>query len=252
MQALGASEPYRAGPEAEIESAVASLIAACSRPPWMDEDTAIDYEAALIKACWEYPLDVVQSACENWRRVPGQGRWWPTEADLRAQCNPLFASRKALRDQAKRLFNALEADEDRREFEKSRADASVFADDKSRKFREAMRERFLTKIPALKTAPTSKFDACFHPLKIKYSVGGLILVRSDAQRSMLYRYGSDLIEEFGLSIRYDPMAFEKDPPPRYDEDPPEVKAEIAAKMKVLRAALAAGADLRPMLDKGII
>ena len=93
--------------EDEVEEAVVKLKAATNRPVWMDSEDAVAYESALIEACQEYPIDVVQSACKAWRQIPNHGKWWPTEQDLRQQCEALFKPRDTLFKEAKRLLHSL-------------------------------------------------------------------------------------------------------------------------------------------------
>lgn len=101
----------RGGPGESIAAALMELISLTSRPPSMDDAIAAAYMASMPKAMWDYPIDVVRNACTQWRRIPGQGRWWPTEQDLRAQCDELVRSRRNLRDAAQSLLNALQAEE---------------------------------------------------------------------------------------------------------------------------------------------
>lgn len=105
---IDASPEFKAGPETAIRNAIFELTSVCSRPPSIDDAKEIAYQEALCKALWDYPIDVVQLACENWRRVPGAGRWWPTEQDLRAQCDALVKPRKDLREEAASLLRILE------------------------------------------------------------------------------------------------------------------------------------------------
>lgn len=105
---MDAAPEFEAGPETAIRNAIFELISVTSRPPSIDDAKEIAYQEALCKALWDYPIDVVVLACENWRRIPGQGRWWPTEQDLRAQCDMLVKPRKELRDEAASLLRMLE------------------------------------------------------------------------------------------------------------------------------------------------
>lgn len=100
--------------------AVLALTAATSRPAWMDEPTALAYVATIVKALFDFPIDVVKLACENWRRIPNHGRWWPTEQDLRVQCEEIFEPRKALLQSTRHLFQAMDSIE--REDAKARAE----------------------------------------------------------------------------------------------------------------------------------
>lgn len=101
------------GPQDKINNAIAELIGATDRPPQLGDEAAVARVAALKQMAWDYPLDVVQAACRQWRRVPNYGRWWPTEQDLRSHADAFVKSRLDLREQAMRLLSALEANEDR-------------------------------------------------------------------------------------------------------------------------------------------
>lgn len=106
------SEEFRAGPETAIRNAIFELISVTSRPPSIDDAKEIAYQEALCKALWDYPIDVVILACQNWRRVPSQGKWWPSEQDLRVQCDLLVKPRKELRDEAINLLRYMERREE--------------------------------------------------------------------------------------------------------------------------------------------
>lgn len=104
---MDAAPECEAGPETAIRDAIFELISVTSRPPSIDDAKEIAYQEGLCKALWDYPIDVVVLACQQWRRIPGQGRWWPTEQDLRAECDKLVKPRKDLRDEAESLLRFL-------------------------------------------------------------------------------------------------------------------------------------------------
>lgn len=108
IEAMGAAPEFEAGPEDEIAKAIMELISLTQRPPSKDDVKEAPYVEGLCRMAWEYPIDVVRNACRNWRRIPGSGRWWPEEQDLRAQCDELVKSRKDLRDEAASLLRMLE------------------------------------------------------------------------------------------------------------------------------------------------
>src|SRR5690606_3150339 len=97
-----------------IAAAIMELLGATDRPPQLSEEEALARTAALNNMAWEYPIDVVERACREWRKVPAKGRWWPTEQDLRAQCEPLVQPRRDLFNEAKALLSSLRAQEQRR------------------------------------------------------------------------------------------------------------------------------------------
>lgn len=210
------------GAEEEIEAAVIQLKAATMRPMWMDAQDAVAYEEALIKACEDYPIDVVQEACANWRKVPDHGKWWPTEQDLRAQCEKVFAPRRSLFNKARVLLQDLRAKED----EAQRAnDRSAFAGDRQRQFREEMRKRMNN---------PNRFEAYFGSSQIQYEGEREILVRSPIAESVLQREGADLIARLGLSVRCVPVAFAGIKAPQWEDDSPEDRALVKEKFKALK------------------
>lgn len=221
----------------EIEAAVLRLKAATMRPMWMDAEDATHYEEAVLQACEDYPIDVVQQACANWRKVPEHGKWWPTEQDLRAQCEKVFQPRKSLLNKAHRLLVQLRGRDD----EARRAnETSPFASGRQMKFREAMRRRM----------NAARFDAYFHPSDIVFQGESLILVRREVAESVLRREGRDLLQELGLRVVYCPVTFKNIRPRPEDYGTEEEQAEIARKLNLLFAALRGGADIAAMRAEG--
>jgi len=113
------SEEMAGGPKHAISDAIAELIGATDRPPQLGDEAAVARVLALKQMAWDYPIDVVQIACRQWRRVPKQGRWWPAEQDLRAICDALVKPRKDLHDSTKRLLREMESQETRGRRERS-------------------------------------------------------------------------------------------------------------------------------------
>lgn len=138
---MDASEDFQAGPEGEIAKAIMELISTTSRPPSKDSAKEAAYVEALCLAMWEYPIDVVQAACRNWRRVPERGRWWPEEQDLRVQCDVLVKPRKDLRDEALSLLRYMERRE-ATEGGRSRTARLPYPNGKTEKFYNAVMAGF--------------------------------------------------------------------------------------------------------------
>lgn len=236
IQAL--NEELKGGPGNAIAASLMELISATSRPPWMDDAVAAAYMASMPKAMWDYPIDIVRGACANWRRIPSQGRWWPTEQDLRAQCEKLFESRRKLRAQAMRLLADLEREEEAAERARQ---PSAFAGDKGRAFREEMRKRMR---PA-------RFDAYFDPSQIMFSERD-VWVRTQTAERVLYEEGRDVLERLGLRVIYHPQAFTKIRQPTWEDDTPEEREEVIVKFNRLTQAMAKGEDLKRLREKGEI
>lgn len=133
-------EDLRGGPQEKISAAIMELLGATDKGQ-ISEELATARVIALRQMAWDYPIDVVQLACRNWRRIPNQGRWWPTEQDLRAQCEPLFEGRGKLFSQAKQLLRELQTEE-RRTKENPRRDRSVHPRGKTAVFVDDAREKF--------------------------------------------------------------------------------------------------------------
>jgi hypothetical protein len=189
------------------------LIGATDRPPQLDEEKAAARILALRNMAWDYPIDVVQAACRKWRRVPQHGRWWPTEQDLRAQCEPLFSSRRKLHAQAAELLRDMEATE---EAERRSQQASPFASDEHRAFRNEMRGRL----------NHDRFEAYFGPSQMLYAPGE-IHVRAPVAEAVLNREGGDVLKRLGLKLIYAPEEFINVRQVYRDETPQEHAATAA-------------------------
>lgn len=217
----------RGGPVAEIIAGLTQLIAVTRRPSSMDEDKARLYFEGIAKAMMDYPIDVVTQAFAAWRRGEN-GEWWPAEAEIRRKCDQLVFSRRALRNEAKRvLIELIDAQE-------RASKPSHFADEAGQKFRNEMRKRI----------PPEKFDAFFHPFETKFFPGE-ILVRFAAQESYMTREGRDLLNALRLTVRHDPAAFwgERERPPEHHT---EAERAVMAKRLIEETAKAkAIADARP-------
>jgi hypothetical protein len=237
-EGLGALlDVLRGGPRKEIAEAIMELIGATDRPPQLDEEKAAARILALQQMAWDYPIDVVKAACRKWRTVPNYGRWWPTEQDLRAQCEPLVDSRRKLRAQAERLLHELEA----KEHSARLAQPSPFAGDKERQFRNEMRKRMTP----------SRFNAYFCPTQMMFSERE-IWVRTQTSERVLTEEGGDLLRVLGLRIRYQPQAFSKIRQPTWEDDTPEERAATAVKFNRLKEALEKGENLKRLREAGVI
>ncbi len=105
---MARSGEFQAGPEDAIAKAIMELISLTQRPPSKDDIKEAPYVEGLCRMAWDYPIDVVENACRQWRRIPERGRWWPEEQDLRVQCEALLKPRKDLRDEAVNLLRFME------------------------------------------------------------------------------------------------------------------------------------------------
>lgn len=57
-------------------------------------DTSFEMRARVYtQILSEYPADIARAACRSWR---SREKWWPTEAELRAEMRPHAARREAM------------------------------------------------------------------------------------------------------------------------------------------------------------
>lgn len=230
------------GPQKAIAAAIMEMIGATDRPPQLDKAGEAARVLALQQMAWDYPVSVVLLACRNWRKVPNYGRWWPTEQDLRAQCEPLVEPQRSLRNKARALQMQLEAAEEREARMRGVGEASPFANDAGREFRNLMRKRMT---PA-------RFEAYFHPSEASFVGANEIICRSQTAARVLSEEGGDIAERLGLRIRYRPEAFLHIRIPSWEDDTPEERAEVERKFNRLKLAMANGEDIKRLRREGVL
>jgi len=226
------------GPKDLIAAAIMELLGATDRPPQLDEEKAAARVVALRNMAWDYPIDVVQAACRQWRKVPNYGRWWPTEQDLRAQCEPLHADNRALRNKAAELLRNLEAEE---EHVARSAKPSYFPGEKHRAFRKAMEARLLP----------DQMKAYFNPSHIRYVGENVVHVRTLIAEAIFQRYGSDVLTDLGMVLRCEPTDFLRERQLEA-EMTPEEDAEVSRKMTRLNQAVAKGECIEKLRREGVL
>lgn len=229
------------GPKDLIAAAIMELLGATDRPPQLDEEKAAARVVALRNMAWDYPIDVVQAACRQWRKVPNYGRWWPTEQDLRAQCEPLHADDRALRNKVADLLSNLEAEEDRLARDRRAQQASYFAGDKHKEFRRRMEDRLLP----------DQMAAYFNPRHIRYVGLTVVLVRTLVAQAVFERYASDIIEEVGITVRHAPEEFMRERDIEAAATPEE-DAEVSRKMTRLNQAVRTGESIEKLRREGVL
>lgn len=212
------------GDASDIEDAIAALRASTMRPVWMDDDDASVYVKTMLKACEDYPIDCVQQACVNWRKVPDHGKWWPTEQDLRTQCEKVFAPRRSLFNKARVLLQDLRA----KEAEAQRANVSAFPGERQRRFRAEMEKRMGTR---------TRFEAYFDGRQMDFQGEDTILVRTPIAESVLLNEGRDLIKSLRLKVRYAPAHFVNIKSGRDDEETADDRAEVSCRFANLKARM---------------
>lgn len=88
-----------AGPQA-LMAALASLATVTAQPKGADEGSLELGLRRFLKMLLEYPADVAFEAVNEWPKTSG-GKWWPTEAELRAECEKRVDYRRRLQKQVK-------------------------------------------------------------------------------------------------------------------------------------------------------
>lgn len=232
-------EELKGGPQKPIGAAILELLGATDRPPQLSDVEAVARTQALKQMAWDYPIDVVQNACRAWRRVPSKGRWWPTEQDLRAQCEPLFASRSSLRACAANLLRNLEVEEDRADRLRRAEQASYFAGELHKEFRRCMASRLLP----------DQVTAYFSPSHIKYVGSATVHVRTLVAQAVFERYGLDVIGELGITLVHAPESFLRERDIPRDVTPAEDEA-VKVKMTRLNQAVAKGECIEALRRSG--
>lgn len=224
------------GPTQHINAVIVRLIGATDRPPQLGDEEAVERVQSLKQAAWDYPIDVVEDASRNWRKVPSKGRWWPTEQDLRAQCEPLFAPARSLRNKATELLRNLEAEE---EHVARSAKPSYFPGEKHRAFRKAMETRLLA----------DQVKAYFNPSHIRYIGENVVHVRTLIAEAIFHRYGSDVLTDLGMVLRCEPTDFlrerQLEAEMTHEED-----AEVSRKMTRLNQAVKSGESIEKLRRSG--
>lgn len=217
---------------------ILELIGATDRPPQLGDDEAIARVQALKQTAWDYPIEVVIQACRNWRKVPSKGRWWPTEQDIRAQCEPLFAPARSLRNKAMELLRNLEAEE---EHVARSAKPSYFPGEKHRAFRKAMEARLLP----------DQMRAYFNPSHIRFIGSARVHVRTLVAKAVFERYGGDVIDKLGIDLRHEPTDFLRERDPERVMSPEE-DAEVSRKMTRLNQAVKSGESIEKLRREGVL
>lgn len=229
-------EGLAGGPTQQINAIILKLIGATDRPPQLGDDEAIARVQSLKETAWDYPINVVHEASSNWRKVPSKGRWWPTEQDLRAQCEPLFAPARSLRNKAMELLRNLEAEEDH---VARSAKPSYFPGEKHRAFRKAMEARLLP----------DQIRAYFNPSHIRYIGDNVVHVRTLIAEAIFQRYGSDVLTDLGMVLRCEPTDFPRERQLEAEMTPAE-DAEVSRKMTRLNQAVSKGECIEALRRSG--
>lgn len=83
-----------------IAAAMAGLAEVTAHPKETDVDSAAEGMKRLTRMLYEYPADVALEAVNEWPKTPN-GKWWPTESELRAECEKRVDYRRRLQKQVR-------------------------------------------------------------------------------------------------------------------------------------------------------
>jgi uncharacterized protein YbaA (DUF1428 family) len=90
-----------------ISSAMAGLADVTAHPKESDAEAAIEGAKRLTRMLYEFPADVALEAINDWPKTPN-GKWWPTEAELRAECEKRVDYRRRLKKQVEDAQRAVQ------------------------------------------------------------------------------------------------------------------------------------------------
>jgi hypothetical protein len=80
----------------QIAKGLAVLTAVCAKPADFDDAKVVLWSERLKVVLQEYPDDVAMAAISSWPKTEN-GKWWPTENELRSRCDELMAFRLNLK-----------------------------------------------------------------------------------------------------------------------------------------------------------
>lgn len=79
----------------QIAKGLAVLTAVCAKPADFDDAKVVLWSERLKMVLQEYPDDIAMAAVSEWPKTE-TGKWWPTENEIRSECNSLMALRRNL------------------------------------------------------------------------------------------------------------------------------------------------------------
>lgn len=95
-----------AGPQ-PLMAALASLAAVTAQPKGSDEENLEAGLRRFLRMLLDFPADVAFEAVNEWPKTPG-GKWWPTEAELRLECEKRVDYRRRLKKQVEDAQRAVQ------------------------------------------------------------------------------------------------------------------------------------------------
>lgn len=83
-----------------LSAAMAGLAKNTAQPKSAEMGSAVEGAKRLMKMLLEFPADCALEAINDWPKTPN-GKWWPTEAELRAECEKRVDYRRRLQKQVR-------------------------------------------------------------------------------------------------------------------------------------------------------
>lgn len=81
----------------QISKALGIVVAVCVRPADMDDPKVFVWGDRMRRVLGEYPASVALTALNEWPRTDS-GKFWPTEHEMRIECDARMALRNRMRD----------------------------------------------------------------------------------------------------------------------------------------------------------
>lgn len=94
LEHLHEANETRAHPT-QIAKSLAVLTAVCAKPGDFDDAKVVLWSERLKIVLQEYPGDIALASIANWPKTEN-GKWWPTENEVRSECDMLMRFRKVL------------------------------------------------------------------------------------------------------------------------------------------------------------
>lgn len=94
----------------QIAKGLAVLTAVCAKPADFDDAKVVLWSERLKQVLSEYPGDIALAAISGWPKT-NNGKWWPTENELRTECDLAMGFRRYLKhelEEAQRRAGVLE------------------------------------------------------------------------------------------------------------------------------------------------
>lgn len=186
-----ADQAERRASPTQLAKALAVLTAVCAKPADFDDAKVVLWSERLKQVLAEYPGDIALAAVSGWPRTEN-GKWWPTENEIRSECDIHMRFRERLR------------------FEMERAQCTVRPLDPATKYDDGMHdtpsgatEAFVQKVY---NRNSGTYEAYFGPCSGARFTADTIGVRGSMVALTIERQFPGLMAECGVRI-ISPRAF---------------------------------------------